>query len=403
MSGVECPICAGSDAELFLERPGVPAHQNVPYASCAAARAAPRGDLRLRVCDACGFVWNEAFDPGPVGYDAAYDNTQRHSPLFDGHMREMAGRVLGPGVGTERRTIVEIGCGKGDFLRMLVEADPAVVGIGFDTTYQGPDTDLDGRLRFERRLFDRSCVDVAPDLVVCRHVIEHIPGPMALLRELRSALGDRAVRLFFETPDVGWILEHRVVWDFFHEHCSLFTPGSLTAAFHGTGFAVTGAERVFGGQYLWLEASTMLAAGGRRSGVRSLAARSAAAGSPVPRVPMAAAARDFGVAERELVGRWERRLAALHRWGPVAIWGAGAKGVTLANLCDPSATHVSCVVDINPGKQGRFVAGSGHPIVAPEALVERGVRSVVLMNPNYETEVRAALRQMGGACELILS
>jgi len=83
----------------------------------------------------------------------------------------------------------------------------------------------------------------------------------------------------------------------------------------------------------------------------------------------------------------ERKVAALAEHGGVAIWGAGAKGVTLVDLCDPERRLVACVVDINPRKQGRFVPGTGHPIVAPETLREKGIRHVIVMNPNYEQEV----------------
>jgi SAM-dependent methyltransferase len=387
MTGGACPVCTCPRTAVFLERHDVPANQNVVYRRRADAVAAPRAQLRMRICTDCGFVWNEAFDHRLTGYDAQYDNTQHHSPSFHAHMRDMARRVVaGGGAAGSGGTIVEIGCGKGDFLRLLVAGEEgAYRGVGFDTTYQGPEVEFEGRLRFERRLFDRSCVAAAPDLVVCRHVIEHIPDPVGLLRELRAALEDRQVRVFFETPDVEWILTNRVVWDFFHEHCSLFTPGSLAAAFQRAGFTVTRVDHVFGGQYLWLEATT-----GPGSAL------------PLPSPPLAAAS-GFGSMERDLVRRWRDRLEELRRRGAVALWGAGAKGVTLANLCDPAAMVIDCVIDINPAKQGRFVPITGHPIVAPQALIERAVRSVVVMNPNYDSEIRATIERLGAESDILIT
>lgn len=391
MSDVACPVCGEADAEVFLERPGVPAHQNVAYATADAAAGVPRGDLRMRACSGCGFVWNEAFDPGLVGYGTDYDNTQHHSPGFSAHMRAMVERVLAAAP-AEAATLVEIGCGKGDFLRLLVAAEAAGHrGVGYDTTYDGPALEAGGRLRFERRLFDRSCVADRPDVVVCRHVIEHVPDPAGLLGELRAALGDHPARVFFETPDVGWILEHGVVWDFFHEHCSLFTAGSLARAFEAAGFTVKAVERVFGGQYLWLEAGsdgTAVVPSGPPD--RSRGGRSLGAGT-------------FGAREQELVAGWRTRIEALSAKGPVALWGAGAKGVTLANLCDPDASRIDCVIDINPRKQGRYVAGTGHRIVAPEGLRDRAPGAIILMNPNYEAEVRSTLDELGLAWKLALS
>src|SRR5437764_687990 len=62
-------------------------------------------------------------------------------------------------------------------------------------------------------------------------------------------------RVYFETPDVTWILRNQVIWDFFYEHCSLFAPGSLSTAFAAAGFRVSAVRRVFCDQYLWIEAS----------------------------------------------------------------------------------------------------------------------------------------------------
>ena len=53
-----------------------------------------------------------------------------------------------------------------------------------------------------------------------------------------------------------------------------------------------------------------------------------------------------------------------------------AKGVTIANLIDPTNELFACVVDLNPGKQGHFLAGTGHPIVGPHALQVSGVCQV---------------------------
>ena len=79
-------------------------------------------------------------------------------------------------------------------------------------------------------------------------------------------------------------------------------------------------------------------------------------------------------------------IKRLARAGRVALWGAGAKGSTFANLIDPDRALIDCVVDLNPGKQGRFIPGSGHPIVDYRELASRNVTDAVLMNPNYRAE-----------------
>ena len=103
----------------------------------------------------------------------------------------------------------------------------ANTGVGFDPAYRGPDVDCSGRARFERRFYGPECADTAADVVVCRHVIEHVPRPVELLRTVRQALAASPhARVYLETPDAAWILRNQVLCDLFYEHCSLFTAPS---------------------------------------------------------------------------------------------------------------------------------------------------------------------------------
>jgi SAM-dependent methyltransferase len=361
---------------VFLERLGVPVHQNLPLGSREEALVAPRGDLRLSCCKACGFVTNLAFDPSLLRYGPGYENDQTCSPKFDRYVEALVERVLEGGA--RDHLVVEVGCGRGTFLRRLC-AGGARAGVGFDPSYVGPEVVDEGRVRFVREYYGPAHAGVEPDVVVCRHVIEHVPAPLDLLRAVRGALGDARVALTaFETPALDWILDNTVVQDFFYEHCSYFTAHSLSLAFARAGFEALRMERVFGDQYLWLEA---------RPGEVSR--------------PMASATHIVQSCER-YAERLQLRLQSLRRnlerirvSGAIAIWGAGAKGVTYLNLLDPTASLVSCVVDINPRKQSRFVPGTGHPIVPPKQLNELAIGNIVVMNPNYMDEIREELGRLG--------
>jgi hypothetical protein len=282
---------------------------------------------------------------------------------------------------------VEVGCGKGDFLRRLVKAaGPRSRGFGFDPSYVGPKTALGGRLAFRDRFYDRSCADVPVDVVICRHVIEHVAEPTELLGAVREALGRWPhARVFFETPCVEWILRNRVVWDFFYEHCSLFTRDSLRTAFECSGFGVEAVGNVFHGQYLWLEAVP---------GDESCPSHVYAGSIPV-------LAADYAGAEQRLIDHWNSVVARLRSHGRVALWGAGAKGTTFANLVDPDCRHISCVVDLNPHKQGKFLPGTGHPIVAPAELPPSNISAAIVLNPNYSGEISHLLRQLASHVRVV--
>lgn len=380
-----CPVCESTQRKSLLQRSQVPVHQNLLVNSQEAARTVTRGELDLVICEDCGFVFNQAFDLSRLSYGEAYDNTQSCSAYFDAYLDGLVQDMV-ERQGVRNYTIVEVGCGKGHFLRKLVSYPGARnTGFGFDPSYVGPLTDLDDRLQFRTCYYDESCTDIAADVVVCRHVIEHVPDPVEILRSVRAALASSPeARVFFETPCVEWILRHRVIWDFFYEHCSLFTAHSLGLAFRRAGFAVERVEHIFGGQYLWLEA--------RVADVDKAL--------PTLSAPLSLAAA-YAADEQKLREAWLERLRELNQNGKVALWGAGAKGATFANLIDPNCALIDCVIDLNRNKQGCFVPGTGHPIVSPADLPELGVRNAVLMNPNYREENLKLLAGAGIEVNLI--
>jgi 2-polyprenyl-3-methyl-5-hydroxy-6-metoxy-1,4-benzoquinol methylase len=381
-SGIlNCPLCAAPGGHEFLRRYRVPVHQNLMISDERAARSAPRGDIVLRTCIRCGFICNSAFHSEVLAYDRGYENTQACSPFFAAYLDGLVHHLLTE-KGVRDCRIVEIGCGNGHFIRALVSAQgSANVGLGFDPAYRGPEVLLDGRLRFVSQAFDAAAVRNPADVAICRHVIEHVPDPVLFLRSVRTALGGSAPgRLFLETPDAAWILRNRVFWDFFYEHCSYFTAESLASALELAGFSVLHVRRTFGEQYLWVEASVAEDA--------VVPARNEAA-------CLVEACRAYAREEPRLIRAWLHHLDGLSAGSGVALWGAGAKGVTLANLLDADRTRIRCVVDLNPNKQGCYVPGTGHPIVGYRALPEYGVRSAVLLNPNYAQENRTLLEVEG--------
>ncbi len=376
MSEFCCPVCISSDLLQFAYRQNVPVHQHLLFESIEDARAASRGNLDMRCCQRCGFIFNAAFDPAKLSYGSQYDNNQGCSAVFQEHLDGLVDYLLNHEK-VENCRIVEVGCGQGQFVERLVNEGKGNYGIGYDPSYTGEEVRLNGRLRFEKKYYDQSCAHQPADVVICRHVIEHVEKPLELLNSVREALVQSPdARVYFETPCVEWILKNRVIWDLFYEHCSLFTVGSLATAFEMAGFKVCNARHIFEDQYLWIEAQVGQVRHPRIStgGVEMLT-------------------DSYAGEEKTLICNWSDRIRSLSESGSVALWGAGAKGVTFANLIDSNCTLFDCIVDLNPNKQGRFVAGSGHPIVDYYELKKRNVRSVILMNPNYRTEILSLLSE----------
>ncbi len=377
----ECPICDEANSRVWLEREGVPVHQNRVWPTQGEARDCPRGDLLLAYCRTCGFVWNTAFDPSRLTYDAHYDNQQGWSGAFRAYMTGIAQRLVRE-QGLSGATVLEVGCGKGDFLNLLLDAGIGA-GVGVDSSYEGPLETRGGRLRFLPEYLRGPVAGLKPQLVVSRHVVEHVPRPMDLLRTLAAQVETTPNALvFIETPTIRWILEGGVFWDLFYEHCSYFDTTTLPWACERAGLQPFAVRVAFEGQYQWVEA------------------RHGDAGA----VPTVRLEPDVTAA---LVARYTHRAThaeALMRQtierhaeskGGVAVWGAGAKGATFLHLIDPVAKIIRYVIDLNPAKQGRFLPATGHAIVSPKSITDDPPAVIILMNRNYQTENAALLTGLG--------
>jgi SAM-dependent methyltransferase len=336
----------------LLRLEGIPAYQNKMFASESAALDCPRGDLLLVQDEASGLVFNRAFDPECVHYDDSYQNEQGHSPAFRTHVAqvlELVGRHF------DGSSILEIGCGKGAFLDLMLAAGHDARGI--DPAYEG-DSERIIRKHFEPGLGIRG------DAIVMRHVLEHIPSPADFLQSLRTANGGRG-RIYIEVPCLDWILQHNAWFDLFYEHVNYFRLSDFAHLFAD----VLDCGTLFGGQYIYVIAEL----GSLRD--------PATAGGAIRRAQIPA---DF-------FASLDRCAQIAHSGASSAVWGAAAKGVMFAHHMRIRDIALALAIDINPAKQRHFLGGSGLRVSPPqEGLAELGSRpNVFVMNSNYLSEIEA--------------
>lgn len=387
-----CPGCGHRGAAVDVARVGsVPALANAPGDAERGAESAARAPIRLVRCSSCGIVHNEAFDAALVTYAPGYENALHHSGVF----RDFAGGLARDLVAryARRGRVVEIGCGQGDFLRLLLEAG-AGSALGFDPSFDagraGPPP---AGVTIEALAFDAARVDGDPSLVCARHVLEHVPEPLGMLRSIRSSLGPASsAALYVEVPAAEWVLSRRGLWDLVYEHCMHFTGPALAAIVARAGFAVERVRRLYGGQFVAVEGR---AAPLGADPVGRLASAAAVAGAE----HAAGAARRYDAERRSWASALARRSAAGER---CVVWGAGSKGVTFLNLLDRDRRLVSAAVDLNPAKHGRFVSGTGHPITGPDALVGAARHNVIVMNALYRDEIAGWLAAHGARATLLV-
>lgn len=385
---IPCVSCEHGALEPFLDAGEAPVQVGVLWTSREAARGCPRGKLQLGFCRSCGLVYNVAFDPGRVDYSLRYDNALHFSEVFRAYESRLAGRLVAGYLADHpprSARVMELGCGSGHFLGLLCQHADAH-GIGFDPSHDPAQLDPSarGRVEIRREPFSERAIGQRADLLCFRHVLEHIADPRPFLTTVRKVMETSPGSVVYcEVPNGLLALRQLSIWDVIYEHCSYFVCESLASLFEAQGFDVVRVGEDYGGQFVGLEARVGSGRAPERrngEGVERLAADVAAYAAHFERV-------------RE---EWRARLAALRTQGQrVALWGAGAKAVGFCALLGADADDIATVVDVNPGKQGTFLAGSGHEIHPPPALRDAPVDTVIVLNPLYEQEIRKDLGAMG--------
>lgn len=391
MASSSCPVCDRPGLAPFLDVGSVPALCGALWEGRDQAMAAPVGELRLAFCDTCAMITNLAFDPEALDYTTSYENSLHFSPSFQRYAEDLADRLIAT-YDLHGRDIIEIGSGKGEFLRLLCDRG-GNRGVGFDSTYGGESDSNDGpgQIRFVRDYYSESYSGEPADFICSRHVLEHLGEPAAFLAGLRRAVGDRATNLYFEVPDATYTLGPAGLWDIIYPHCSYFSAPSLRRLFSDAGFFVKEVGRSFGEQYLYLEAAGSITT------------------APVPPPPPVAEEIDvvrrlvesFAQRYRTHVERWSENLGRFGSEGSgVVLWGAGAKGVTFLNAVE-NGHYVDAVIDLNPRKHGRYVPGTGQEVLSPGELRSQRPGTVLITNPLYEAEIRAHLATMDVNAEVL--
>jgi cyclopropane fatty-acyl-phospholipid synthase-like methyltransferase len=382
---ITCPACASDRLVAFHREDSIPTNSCLLLADRGQAERYPRGEMDLQFCGGCGFVSNARFDPALSEYSSRYEETQGFSARFNDFARELAKRWVNQ-YDLHGRSVLEIGCGKGEFLEMMCEAG-AGRGIGIDPSAhpERRQSEAASRIEWITDFYSERYAHLEADAIVCRHTLEHIAPVGEFMRVLRRAIGDRTeTTVLFELPDVRRVLEEVAFWDVYYEHCSYFSAGSLARLFRSTGFEVLDVSLDYDDQYLLIEArpSTQTPAPGKTFEIED------------DMEILTAAVERFSVSYQTTLDRWRSELQAVRAdGGRAVIWGAGSKGVAFLTGLGV-VDDIELAVDINPHKHGMFMAGTGQQIVAPEALTVHRPDLVIAMNPVYLEEIGDTLRSL---------
>ena len=352
-----CPACGHRVAVPFFDGGAQPLATIAWPASAAEARAMSRLALEFVQCVRCSHIFNVAFDYAHVPYSSKPNLMFNRGTTWSQFIRNLQARIVASLPAAP--VVVEVGHGDASFLIALADLAPKGRYIGFD-----PNGAADGAGNVELRteLFEpaRHLADLQPDLLVSRHVLEHLESPLGFLQAVAFSArrGAGPVRVYFEVPCADRLQETNRTVDLYYEHSSQFTTRSFTAMLDASGARDAQIGHAYDREVLYAFATLHAQDGEAATAAQSERYRRAAAAS------------------LEVIGAQLAELAA--GAGSVAIWGGTGKSAAFMARYGCDAARFPVVVDSDRSKAGTFVPGTGQEIRFRDWLKGNPVHTVII-------------------------
>ncbi len=386
-----CACCGAEGLLAFYETVGIPVQRDGRHTSYEQAIACPRGDVKLAFCTSCGFIANVAFDSALAESLGAHPPTPAAAEMIDAPARALA-QLWIDRYQLRGRSVLEIGCGQGEFLAMMCAAGDCR-GTGFDPAFHPSrhPAPLDERLTFVAERYGPAHAGVAADFVLCRDKLQSIANAGDFVRGVRVVIGERyETGVGFEVPEAMRVLRGGAFWDVGYAQPSYFNPGSLARLFRSAGFELIDLRVERGGRSLIVEAHAAPGPTAMRADVEDdLAATSDA---------VAAFARTGAAA----MVRWTEAIRAARADGKrVALWGAGPRTVGFLSTLRLGVDLVPSVLDADPLRHGTFLPATGQPVLRPEQVRECPPQVVILLSPDERIEMSNRLERAGIVADVL--
>ena len=377
-----CRGCGGSPLASVLDLGNQPLANELPARPDDQQGRFP---LHLRICLSCGLGQvGEYVLPERIFGDYPYLSSMSES--WVAHARAFAAAQAGRlGLG-DNSWVLEVASNDGYLLREFIGLGVGVLGVeparnvaqiaragGVDTISEFFGVDVAERICAERG---------APGLIVANNVMAHVPDMDDFVGGF-SALADDRTLISVENPTIMNMLRLGQFDTIYHEHFSYLSAHAVARIAKRHDLELVDIEELptHGGSYrYWLGRAGAHVVS---PAVDAAVARELAQGLLSEKVH-ADFARRCGSTITGLQAWLEARRTPSSR---VVAYGAAAKGNTLLNAAGVGSSVVLAAVDASPEKQGRYLPGSGIPILAPSALAQLDATDILLLPWNLRDEV----------------
>jgi len=310
-------------------------------------------NLFIIQCESCGLI---QLDNDPVSY---YKKVIRSS-AFSEEMRKFRLKQFRSWIkkfNLTNKKILEVGCGKGEYLEILSNADVDAYGIEYSR--DSVDYCINENLNVTRGFLGDKNPDIGNkkyDGFMCLSFMEHWPEPNKVLDRLSKSLNEGAVGLI-EVPNFNVILEEGLYSEFISDHLLYFTKETLIFTLQLNGFEVLSCNSIWHNYIL----------------------------SAVVRKRVKTNLDFFEGFKNKVKHDLDLVIEKLPE-KRVAIWGAGHQALATISLTKIE-NNIKYIVDSAVFKQDKYSPSSHIKIVSEEELIVDPVDALIIMAGSYSDEI----------------
>ncbi len=310
-------------------------------------------EVSLCVCEDCGLVQlkNDA-----VYYYRDVIRAGGYSTTMEG-LRKSQYKHFIEFASLEGKKIIEVGCGRGEFLGML--SDFPVEGYGTEHKKDLVQIAKEAGLRVDEDFpesEDHIFKNGPFDAFMSFNFLEHQPYPRTYLKAIYNNLCDEGYGLI-TVPSFEYIMEQNSFYEIIPDHIAYYSFESLTHLLNICGFEVLEKETVN------RDTISMIVKKRKLPDICGIISKK----------------NDIATEVLETVKKYAKA-------GKIAIWGASHQGFTLCATTG-IADYVDCIIDSAPFKQGKYAPASHIPIISPDEARKRKLEAIIIVAPGYTNEI----------------
>jgi SAM-dependent methyltransferase len=381
-----CRSCGSLNLELVLDL-GICPPSNAYQLTLNTGTQEKEFPLRVLICQDCWLFQTEDYLTSQELFTSNYSYLSSTSTSWVVHSSEFVEQIIGDFTLTSKSLVYEVASNDGYLLQFFQNYQIPICGI--------EPTELAAKIALERGIrteieflsFDTSEQILAKygsgDLVIGNNVFAHVPDINDFTKALGNLLKPNGV-IVLEFPHIAELLKYSQFDTIYHEHFSYFSLISAENVFKRNGLRIWKVEKLstHGGSlrvYGCLVKADLpedpsvavLREEEKKNGLNTI----------IPYLKL----QDAALRIKDELLDFFAFVAKEKKY--VAAYGAAAKGNTLLNFCGITSDQVKYVVDAAESKIGKFLPGSGIPIMAPSYLFSDSPDYILILPWNLSQEI----------------